>query len=58
MTREQAMDSMYKYFKMGYRGVRYGDLRYTTDILEAIRDLYYMEDDAWNDGDFELVDIE
>ena len=58
MKREQAMDSMYRYFKMGYREVRYGDYGFRTDILEAIRDLYYMEDDAWNDGDFELVDIE
>ncbi len=58
MTREQAMDSMYKYFKMGYREVRYGDLSYRTDILDAIRDVFYMEDDAWNDGEYELVDIE
>lgn len=58
MTREQAMDSMYKYFKMGYRDVRYGDYSFSTEILEAIRDVAGMEDDAWNDGDYLLVDIE
>lgn len=51
MTRRQALFTLCNLLHEGYFEVRYGDLGETTSIDNAIRDIFSMGEDAWQDGE-------
>ena len=51
MTRRQALFTLCNLLNEGYFEVRYGDLSESTVIDDAVRDIFFMAEDDWADGE-------